>query len=453
VRLGESYVYRHAGLQLGLSGWDVGQPRVEREAVAGAFEVAAGDQAVLALVASDGATLPLPDRSDLDRRLGATVQLWRDWVSRCTYDGPWKASVQRSLLAIRLLADGRSGAIAAAGTTSLPEALGKPRNYDYRFAWVRDLSFTLDAVLRVGMEQLSQASVNWLLDAVANTEPRVDPVYTLTGEPLRSQVQLPLSGYRGTGPVHLGNQAGTQLQLGGFGDLVETLWSYVKHGHVLAPGPAERIADSVDLLCSIWQREDAGLWELGDYAQYATSKIGCWTALERLLDLVEIGQVPPRNVARWRATRDSIRKFIETRLWSEERGSYVMKAGSEMLDCGVLLAARRRYADPRGKRMVGTIDAIQRELAAGDGLYFRYSGMQDEENAFLACSFWMVEALALAGRHDQAGELMEQLISLDPGLGLYSEEMEPGSHALRGNFPQALTHLALVNAAAILAGM
>jgi GH15 family glucan-1,4-alpha-glucosidase len=387
----------------------------------------------------------------VERRLEATIRLWRDWISRCSYDGPWKDAVHRSLLAIRLLADGRSGAIAAAGTSSLPEVLGGKRNYDYRFGWVRDLSFTVNALLRMGMEELSEASVDWLLEAVAHTEPRIDPVYRLTGEPVRDQQQLGLAGYRGTGPVHVGNQAGAQLQLGGTGDLVETLWQYVKHGHVLAPGAGERIADSVDLLCSIWQREDAGLWELGEYAQYTTSKISCWTALDRLLELAEMEQVPARHVEEWKRTRDSIREFIETELWSDERNSYLMKAGSDGLDCGVLLAARRCYADPCGKRMNATIDAIQNELHAEGPLYYRYSGMQEEENAFLACSFWMAEALAAAGRTGEAAEVMDEMTSLGSDLGLYSEEMEPGSHALRGNFPQALTHLALINAASIFA--
>ncbi len=449
VRFGESFVYRHGGLQLGLTAWDAGAPAFERDTVAGAFQIPAGGEALLVLLASDEAALPLPDRAPVERRLEATIRLWREWISRCDYDGPWQEAVIRSLLAIRLLADGRTGAITAAGTTSLPEVLAGKRNYDYRFGWVRDLSFTVDALLRVGMEELSQASVNWLLRAVAHTAPRIDPVYRLTGEPLRDQHTLALTGYRGTSPVHVGNQAGTQLQLGGWGDLIETLWHHVKHGNVLAPGVGERIADSIDLLCAIWQTDDAGLWELGDTAQYTTSKISCWAALDRLLDLVKMGQAPARHLARWESTRDGIHELIESELWSEERGSYLMKAGSDELDCGVLLAARRGYTDPRGKRMNGTIDAIQRELQAEGPLYYRYSGMQGEENAFLACSFWMAEALALAGRVDEAAETMDAMVSLGGELGLYSEEMEPGSHAMRGNFPQALTHLALISAAAI----
>jgi GH15 family glucan-1,4-alpha-glucosidase len=449
-RAGE-LVYRHGELQVAIKGWDTGEPRVHDGVVEGAFELRGEQQAMLAMVASDDAAVPSPERSDLERRASATIELWRDWVGRTTYDGPFKAAVERSLLAIRLLADGRSGAITAAGTTSLPEAIGGDRNYDYRFGWVRDLSFTVDALLRVGMEELSHASVGWLLGAVANTHPRVDPVYALTGDVVRSQHELPLAGYRGTGPVHLGNHAGSQLQLGGVGDLLETIWRYASCGHVLSPETGERIADCADLLCSIWRNPDAGLWELEERRHYATSKIGCWTALDRLLSLAEEGHAPRRHVTRWRSERDQIRAFIENELWSEERGSYVMDAGGGRLDCGVLLAARRGFNDPKGTRLIGTIDAIRSELRAEGPLFYRYSGMQDEENAFLACSFWMVEALALSGQVDEAAELMEGMLARASDFGLYAEEMEPGTHAMRGNFPQALTHLALISAADVLA--
>lgn len=449
VQLDEALVYRHEDLQVALRCWDAGQPRVRDAAVEGEFEARSGEQALLALLAGDGAALPSPHRSEIDRRLQDTVTMWREWVGHCSYDGPWRDAVERSLLAIGLLADGRTGAIAAAATTSLPEKLGKPRNFDYRFAWVRDLSFTVDALLRVGMQEISHASIGWLIGAVSQTRPRVNPVYSLTRDVIASQSTLPLAGYRATGPVHVGNQAGSQLQLGSVGDLVETIWRYAQRGHILAPETGERLADCVDLLCAIWRNKDAGLWELGDYAQYATSKISCWTAVERLLDLVERGQAPARHVERWQAERDGIRDYVETELFSERKHSYVMKAGSEMLDCGVLLAGRRQYLDPKGSRFDQTIDAIRSELQAEGPLLYRYSGMQEQENAFLACSFWMVEALALAGRHDEAAEMMDEMVALGGDLGLYAEEMEPGSHHMRGNYPQALTHLALLSAAAI----
>lgn len=449
-RFGAAHLFRWRDLQLGLRCWNAGEPERGAGELSGSFRLQEGEQALLALIASDDVALPTPERDSIERRLESTVRLWREWVGRLDYNGPWREAVERSLLALRLLADGRTGAIAAAGTTSLPEVLGGQRNYDYRFGWVRDLSFTVEALLRVGMEELAHSSIGWLLDALSRTHPRVDPVYALTGEVVRSQEVLALSGYRGTSPVHLGNQAGSQLQLGGFGDLLEAVWRYVDGGHVLAPRTGERIADSVDLMCALWRHQDAGLWELGDYAQYTTSKLSCWTALERLLDLVARGQAPARHVARWEREREAIREYIETRLFSPERGCYVMKEGSEMLDCGVLLASRRGFGDPKGERINQTIDAIRSELHAEGALFYRYSGMQEQENAFLACSFWVVEALALAGRSEEAAELMDGAVALASPLGLYSEEMEPGSHAQRGNFPQALTHLALISAAALL---
>jgi GH15 family glucan-1,4-alpha-glucosidase len=370
-------------------------------------------------------------------------------VTRHSYTGQWTEAVERSLLAIRLLADGRTGAIAAAGTMGLPEVIGGKRNFDYRYGWVRDLSFTLEALMSVDMLELVHGSVTWLLGAIGRTHPRVDPLYELGGDVLRSQTELEeLSGYRRTKPVLLGNGAGSQLQLGGFGDVLETLHQYVSKGHVLSANAGERLADNVDLLCQIWRNEDSGLWELGQRAHYGTSKLGCWTAVDRLLDLVERGQVPARHEQRWRRAREEMRQFIETELYSEAKQSYRFKAGSDELDCGMLLAARRKFGDP--DRLTGTVDAIRRELHADGPLLYRYSGMQDEENAFLACSFWMVEALALTGRRDEAAEMMDSMVGLGNRLGLYSEEMEPSSHALMGNFPQALTHLSLINAATTL---
>jgi GH15 family glucan-1,4-alpha-glucosidase len=437
-------------LQVAVRSFGAGEPKVAGRSASGSFTAREGQTALLALLASDDVALPLPQRSSLERRLEATVTLWRSWVERMDYEGEFKEAVKRSLMAIRLLADGRTGAITAAGTTSLPEVIGGKRNYDYRFGWVRDLSFTVDALLEVGMEELAHASVGWLLDAVSGTRPRVDPVYGLTAEVVRSQTTVPSPGWRRSAPVHVGNQAGSQLQLGGFGDLLETIHNYVSRGHILAPSAGERIADSVNLLCAIWRNEDAGLWELGESAHYATSKISCWCAMQRALELAERGQLPDRHAERWRRERDAIREFTEIRLFSERKGTYLMKAGSELLDCGVLLAARRGYLDPGGERFRGTIDAILNELRADGPLLYRYSGMQDEENAFLACSFWMVEALVLAGRREEGREMMSGLVELSGPLGLFSEEMEPGSHEMRGNFPQALTHLALINAAGML---
>jgi GH15 family glucan-1,4-alpha-glucosidase len=256
-----------------------------------------------------------------------------------------------------------------------------------------------------------------------------------------------LPGYRHTTPVHVGNQAGTQLQLGGFGDLVEAVWNYTSQGHRLGRGVGERLADMGDLLAAIWRRPDAGLWELGESAQYTSSKLGCWSAFGRLLDLADAGHVPARNVSRWRAERDAAQSFIEQRLFSRERGTYTMKEADDSLDCATLLAARRGYLPPGDPRLDAMIDALRGELSAGGALLYRYSGMREEENAFLACTFWMVEALAFAGRHEEAAETFEAGLGAANDVGLFSEELQPQTRKLRGNFPQALTHLSLIRAA------
>jgi GH15 family glucan-1,4-alpha-glucosidase len=441
----EMLLASEGGLQVGLSSWGAGEPDVSDGAVTGEFSAVPGHPATLALLCTDSEPLPVPGRESVERRLRDTAEVWRAWVARHTYEGPWRDAVERSLLAIRLLADGRRGAIAAAGTSSLPEVIGDERNYDYRFGWVRDLCFTLDALLAVGMEQVAQAAVTWLLKATQHTHPRIDPVYALNGDVVRSQSKLPLAGYQRTSPVHLGNNAGSQLQLGGFGDLIETIAMFVRHGHILPESVGERLADVGDLLARIWRSEDAGFWELGDRAHYGTSKLGCWVAFDRLLELAAHGNVPARHVIRWQRERDEVQRFIDRDLYAPERNAYLFKAGTEQLDCAMLLAARRSFGER--SRISGTIDALRSELHAGGPLFYRYSGMQDEENAFLACSFWMAEALAIDGRRDDGAEIMDAMVGLAGDVGLYSEEMEPGSHAMRGNVPQALTHLALISAA------
>jgi GH15 family glucan-1,4-alpha-glucosidase len=438
-------VIRGGDIQIALRTWDAGAANVTESGVGAMFEIGEGESATIVMLATGAQPLPVPGRDAVRRRMRETVDVWRSWVARHSYDGPWREAVERSLLAIKLLSDHRTGAIAAAGTTSLPEVLGGERNYDYRFGWVRDLCFTLDALLEVGMDELTEAAITWVLEATARTHPRIDPVYALGGTVVRDQDKLPLAGYRRTGPVHLGNVAGSQLQLGGFGDLIETISKYVSAGHLLGPAAGERLADTADLLTQIWRKQDSGLWELGERADYGTSKLSVWVAFTRITELAEDGHVPPRHLDRWRHARDEVTEFIEQHLFSDSKNAYLFKAGSEDLDCGMLLAARREFGD--SARIIGTIDAISQELSAGGPLLYRYSGMQESENAFLACSFWMVEALALSGRLDRAAELMDELIALSSRLGLYSEEMDPSARAMLGNFPQALTHLSLISAA------
>jgi len=435
-------------LRLGVQSWDAGDAAATTGGVGAEFVAREGTRALIAAAIAEGPLL-FSSRPAIEGRLEQTIEYWRRWVGRAEVPDRWSGAVRRGLLTLALLADARTGAITAAGTTSLPEAIGGSRNFDYRFAWVRDLSFTLDVLLRVGLDDVVERSFHWLLDATAHTHPRVDPVYRLAGAALRHQDSLPLPGYRGSTPVHVGNEAGSQLQLGGFGDLLDTAWLFTQNGGVLDAASGQRLADVVDLLASIWGRRDSGLWELGRIAQYGSSKLGCWAAFDRALRLAAANQIPGRHASRWRTARDAVRSYIERELYSSERGSYVQMAGSDTLDAAWLLAARRGFVEPDSDRMSSTIDAIRSELGAGGPLLYRYTGMRTQENAFLACSFWLVEALARSGRFDEASEAMDALVLLGSDIGLYSEEIDPTSHALLGNFPQALTHLSLINAAVL----
>jgi GH15 family glucan-1,4-alpha-glucosidase len=434
---------------LAISSWDAGAPRVERGAVTSEFTLREGESALLALSGAHASPVHLTPRDGVARRLGGTVDAWRRWLhGRPEYDGPWLDEIRRSLLAVKLLIHAPSGAITAAPTTSLPEHIGGPENYDYRFAWVRDSSFTLDVLMRMQHHEQAHASFTWLLEALVDTHPRVQPIYRIHGDVLAGEEQLALPGYRGSRPVRTRNRASAQLQLSPYGDLLTTTWLYVRDGNELDPATARRLVDVVDLLRSLWRNEDAGFWELLTARHFTQSKMGAWVAFDRALRLVDDGQLPSDHAAAWRAEGEAIRDWVESHCWSEEKRSYVQYAGADTLDATCLLIGRMEYADPRDERNLLTIDAIRRELAAGP-LLFRYSGAEAEEGAFVACSFWLVEALARAECFEEAQELMEELLTLANDVGLYSEEIDPRTHEFLGNFPQGLSHLALMNAAAL----
>jgi GH15 family glucan-1,4-alpha-glucosidase len=440
-------------LRVAVLTWDFGTPVLSDSEVAGAADLVEGDENLVALVVTDNEPIPHPPRAEVEARLQGTRDAWRRWLGTGAdaYDGPWRPAVERSALALKLLVHAPSGAMAAAATSGLPERIGGDRNYDYRFAWIRDASFALDALSRLGFRDQVHASLSWLLGATEQTHPRLAPLYELDGRVPRGTRELPLDGYRGSRPVQLGNGASTQLQLGNFGDLFDTVWNYVRHGNSLDPATATRLAETASFVCDVWMHEDSGLWELPRNRHYTISKMSCWLALTRAIALAEQGQLERRGVQRWRETAAKIRDFVETRCFSKERRSYTFHADSDDLDCAVLLASEFEYADPRGDRMNGTIDAVRAELAGGGPLLYRYTGMRDQEGCFLACSFWLVSALAKAARLTEAEQAMEELVELANDVGLYSEEIDPASRELLGNFPQALTHLSLIRAATTLA--
>jgi GH15 family glucan-1,4-alpha-glucosidase len=450
-RRGDAIVASSSGQMLAFRCWDSGEPTFSMESIAGEVETSRGSHGLLVCTLVAGEPLPLPPREEIEVRLERTGEAWKRWLTFHHYDGPWQEAVQRSALVLKLLIHAPSGAIAAAPTTSLPEWIGGDRNYDYRFAWIRDSAFTLDALGSLGYREQVHGSLTWLLRASEASHPRLEPFYALDGSIPRQETKLELAGYRGSRPVRNGNGATGQLQLGCYGDLLETIDLYVRHGNSLDRDTRTRLAEVADHVCRIWKNEDAGIWELDEKRHYTISKIGCWVALDRAVHLVSQGEAPGDNAAAWQAEAVRIRAWIDEHCWSPSRASLSFYAGSDELDAATLLAIRNGYLAPDDPRAASTIDAVRHELRAGDALLYRYSGQAGKEGAFLACSFWLVEALARTGRVEDARRTMEELLLLANDVGLYSEELDPASGEFLGNFPQGLTHLALINAAAAVA--
>ena len=294
------------------------------------------------------------------------------------------------------------------------------------------------------------ASFAWLLEAIGSTGPDIDVFYNLDGETTSGVKELDLVGYRGSKPVRRGNQASGQLQLGCYGDLLETAELYAEGGNSFDDATAEGLSDILDHLAKIWRKKDAGIWELPQNEHYTISKIAGWTAFDRALRLVEEGQLPLARADPWRKGRDEIREFVEGECWSDARGTYTMHPGTTKLDASLVRICRTGYLDPKGEKFAALIDAIRAELGAGGPLLYRYTGSEGHEGAFVACSFWLVEALARAGRIGEAREMMEAMVALTNDVGLLSEQIDPATHEFLGNFPQGLSHLSLINAAAAL---
>ena len=431
--------------------FDAGTATLHDEEIVGTFETSPGSSGALVMRSTHEEPLPFPRLDWIYARLDETVDDWERWLADAGVEGQWKDMTRRSALVLRLLTYVPTGAILAAPTTSLPERIGGDRNYDYRYSWVRDTAYTLDALLNLGLLVQVHASFAWLLRAVASSLPDVHVFYDIHGETASGQKELELAGYRGSRPVRRGNAAAKQLQLSCWGDLLETAELYVRDGNALDEVTGRRLADAVDRLTKVWDEKDAGIWELPDKQHYTLSKVAAWMAIDRALRLAEAGEVPDDRVDAWRETAEAIRAFVERECWSEGRSAYAMHAGSDRLDASVLRISRMNYLDTRGERFNSTIDRIRMELSGGGPLLYRYSGQRQEEGAFVACSFWLVEALARAGRLDEARETMDELVALANDVGLYSEEIDPRMHDFLGNFPQGLSHLALINAAAAIA--
>ncbi|WP_327318426.1 glycoside hydrolase family 15 protein [Streptomyces sp. NBC_01235] len=430
--------------------WNAGEPQHSSAAVASGFHAEAGARALLSLPYAHQEPLVLPTRAECEARLDHTIVTWRHWTDDRSYQGPWREAVLRSALALKLLVFAPSAAVAAAATCSLPEELGGERNWDYRFSWVRDSAFTLNAFLKLGCAPEATGYFWWLMHASQLTHPRLHVLYRLDGGARAPEKILPLSGYLGSAPVRVGNAAAEQLQLDTYGELLQTAWLYTAAGHRLDADIARRLAETADFVCAVWQKPDAGIWEVRSAPEHFTqSKMMCWIALDRALDLAGRQLIPDRRAARWRRARGAIAEFVEDRCFSSRLNSYVRSAGGSDVDASLLLGLLHGYRPPGDPRMRATLAAVQQALQDGPYVnrYLGADGVPGGEGAFLACSFWLAEALARCGRADEAVSLMDQLVALGNDVGLYSEEVDPTTGAFLGNLPQGLSHLALISAA------
>ncbi|WP_250469572.1 glycoside hydrolase family 15 protein [Caballeronia sp. GAFFF2] len=434
----------HAGRVLGLFLHSEGVV-VDERADAGVVAhvvVREGQRETVAIVAGEDEPLVVPPIEDIDRRIDKSDNEWREWTTKLRYDGPYRPLLIRSALALKLLLFSPSGAIAAAATTSLPERIGGKKNFDYRYAWIRDAGYTIKAFLRMNAQEEAKAAFTWLLKRIETQGARV--LFSLSGDVVADVHETGLPGYMNSAPVITGNAATNQHQHGIYGDIFGTAAVFVRAGNILDSQSAQTLSRLADQCADRWRLKDAGIWELEEAQHYTMSKLSAWEALARAVELADSGQLPTTCRDRWARERDRIEQWIDEHGWSEEKGAYVMYPGSDKLDASMALATRFRYDGK--ERAERTLDAIQREL--GEGAYhYRYSRASEEEGCFLACTFWQIEARALLGQKDRATKAFDAVIeALAHGVGIYPEMADPQTGEYLGNLPQGLTHLAIIQA-------
>jgi GH15 family glucan-1,4-alpha-glucosidase len=397
--------------------------------------------------------LPLPAPPHADQALDDTDAAWTAWSARGTYRGSYRSEVQRSLLTLKALSYHPTGGIVAAPTTSLPERPGGSRNWDYRFCWLRDATFTLLALMHAGYREEAQAWGAWLRRSVAGTPAQLQTLYGIGGERWVQEWEVPwLAGYQGASPVRIGNAASVQLQLDVYGELVDALYQEAALG-LARPAASWALQRSlVSHLEKIWEQPDESIWEVRGGAQNFTfSKVMVWVAMDRAIRGAEQFGLPA-PLERWRALRTRIHETVCSEGFSEKRNSFVQYFGGDTLDASLLLLSLVGFLPPEDPRIRGTVEAIGRDLMV-DGLIRRYhtsetqDGLSGGEGVFLACSFWYVDNLVLQDRHEEARAMFDRLLALSNDVGLLAEEYDPVGHRQLGNFPQAFSHLALINSA------
>lgn len=443
------------GVRLGLTS------SVDLETTDGAItadvELGSGDEALFVLhVLDDDRDLPTADCADTQHLFDRTAAYWRRWLAQSTYTGRWREMVNRSAITLKLLTHEPSGAIVAAPTTSLPEEVGGERNWDYRYVWIRDAAFSLYALLRLGFTDEAAAFVEWLSERMGSPESTDDDlgplrvVYDIDGDlPHESELDH-LRGYADSRPVRIGNGAVDQLQLDIYGELIDSVYLFNKHGPGISHDAWADLTRLLEWVMDNWEREDAGMWEIRDRPRpHTTSRLMCWVAIERMMRTARQRGLPG-ELSRWAEVRDAIYHRIMERSWDPEVGAFMQEEGGDTVDAGVLLMPMVKFVAPNDPRFVSTLAVIEERLVS-DSLVFRYDlgrspdGVDGREGTFSLCSFWYVEALTRLGRLDDARLALEKMFTYANHVGLYGEQVGLTGVQL-GNFPQAFTHLSLISA-------
>jgi len=433
------------------------QPLEVRDGAAiGTFSLGAGQSAAFVMEeVRSGQASPSAASDYVSSAFKETVNYWYDWIGRCHYEGRWREIVHRSALVLKLLVSQRHGSLVAAATFGLPEVVGGERNWDYRYTWIRDASFTLYALIRLGYTEEAGGFMSWIEDRCMelNGTAALQVMYHDDGRLLAGEETLPdLDGYCGSRPVRIGNGAHDQLQLDIYGELMDAVYLYNKYGEPISNQLWDNLRRLIEWVISNWESADEGIWEVrGGRKEFLYSRLMCWVAVDRGIRLAERRSLP-YPLTEWRAARDAIHADIMTSFWNPQRQAFVQYKGSTAVDAATLLMPMMKFISPRDPRWLSTLAAISEDLV-DDSLVYRYrsgeaaeDGLHGREGAFTMCSFWYAEAVARSGDVDRARFLFEKMIGYANHLGLYAEELGPSAEHL-GNFPQAFTHLALISAA------
>ncbi len=429
--------------------------RAEAGGAVAEFALRAGETAAFVLEEADSAGgSPVAAPGYVPESFKDTLNFWRRWIGRSTYHGRWREMVNRSALVLKLLTAAPFGSLVASPTFGLPEVIGGERNWDYRYTWIRDASFSLYALIRLGYTGEAAGFIRWIEERCAECSPdgSLQIMYGIDGRQDLTEETLPhLEGYRQSTPVRIGNGAYRQRQLDTYGELIDSVYLYDKHGAPISFGFWENLAGLIDWMCRHWREEDEGIWEVrGGRHEFLYSRVLCWVAVDRGIRLAEKRSFPA-PLDRWRAVRDEIYRDVFTQFWDSRRSAFVQHKGSHAMGADLLIMPLVRFISPTDPRWLSTLGAIQEDLV-DDSLVHRYNieqapdGLRGHEGTFNMCSFWNVECLSRAGDFEQARLYFEKMLGYANHLGLYSEELGPRGEHL-GNFPQAFTHLALISAA------